>query len=502
MKSIANNLDFVFSIRNFGNPCLPDRQAKFAILLFVLLLFFTAIFTNCTNDRNVGKDKKTGYDNQPAETMDNLEKGKVTDTVHLFSDQEISYALFLPSRYDKGRKWPVIFFFDPHAKGSYPLIKYSDMAEKYGYILAGSNTIRNGMPMSAVEEHAVMLMADVSERVSVNGRRVYLAGFSGGARVAAYIAMKYDYISCVIGCGAGSHEIMNITRPGFSYLAFAGNEDFNFIELKKLNSALDNLPARHYLFEFTGKHEWPAEAIFETTFIWTELDAMRKQVIPVDDSLVRDCGKTFAEEIDSLEMAKDLLKTEDACRRYITFLEGFTNIEKSRIKIETMETNGKLENLKKSENELLNQESRQQEVYLQHLQNKDIRWWENESRRLISLSTDSKSPSSLSVKRLLGYLSLACYMYSANFLNKNDLATAEHFIIVYKLLDPHNPEHNYLLASVNARRGILEKVLSELKNAVKLGFDDYGRMEKDSNFVSYRQTPEFRKILSDIIKPE
>ena len=43
------------------------------------------------------------------------------------------------------KKWPIIYFFDPHGVGNLPLILYKDLAEKYGFIIAGTYNSKNGM---------------------------------------------------------------------------------------------------------------------------------------------------------------------------------------------------------------------------------------------------------------------------------------------------------------------------------------------------------------------
>jgi hypothetical protein len=55
-----------------------------------------------------------------------------------------SYALYLPSTYQPGRRWPVLFVFDPGARGANGVQHFQAAAEQFGYIVACSNNSRNG----------------------------------------------------------------------------------------------------------------------------------------------------------------------------------------------------------------------------------------------------------------------------------------------------------------------------------------------------------------------
>ena len=70
--------------------------------------------------------------------------GAILDDVKCEADPSQSYALYVPSNYTPDRAWPVIFAFDPGARGHVPVERYQAAAETYGYIVAGSNNSRNG----------------------------------------------------------------------------------------------------------------------------------------------------------------------------------------------------------------------------------------------------------------------------------------------------------------------------------------------------------------------
>src|SRR5262249_55416872 len=131
-----------------------------------------------------------------------LPTGQIIPDVKCAADASQSYALFLPSNYDAVRTWPVIFAFDPGARGRVPVERYQAAAEKYGYVVAGSNNSRNGS-WEASAAAAQAMVQDVGSRFNVDSKLVYLAGMSGGSRVALAIALGNGQMAGVIASSAG-----------------------------------------------------------------------------------------------------------------------------------------------------------------------------------------------------------------------------------------------------------------------------------------------------------
>ncbi len=116
-----------------------------SILIGSFLLFGCHGKSSTSKESNESKDfsvtpKRSGAYIKP------LKKGVVIDSVICSDDSSQIYAIYLPSKYDTSKKWPVIYFFDPHGVGNLPVILYKDLAEKYGFIIAGTYNSKNGTP--------------------------------------------------------------------------------------------------------------------------------------------------------------------------------------------------------------------------------------------------------------------------------------------------------------------------------------------------------------------
>ena len=80
---------------------------------------------------------------------------------------------------------------------------------------------------------------------AVDERRVYTAGHSGGATVAWLVARQSGQIAGVIASGQPHPDTEDGKRAAFAWFGTAGRADFNFIEVKAIDAALDKVHAAH-----------------------------------------------------------------------------------------------------------------------------------------------------------------------------------------------------------------------------------------------------------------
>src|ERR1700730_1686534 len=155
-----------------------------------------------------------------------LQPGSILPKVATLQNAEQTYALYLPSNYAPGKRWPIIYAFDPAARGRVPVELMKDSAEKYGYIVAGSNNSRNGS--GKIQSEAVRaIFQDTGARLSIDERRIYFAGFSGGARLSAELAQHCACAAGVILSGAGFQPASQKAHNSFAVFAAIGSFDFN-----------------------------------------------------------------------------------------------------------------------------------------------------------------------------------------------------------------------------------------------------------------------------------
>jgi len=203
-----------------------------------------------------------------------LPKSRIVPEVKCLADATESYALYLPSNYSPDRLWPVIFAFDPAARGSVPVERYQAAAERYGYLVLGSNRSRNG-PWAVSMRAAQAMIVDAGERFRIDERRVYTAGMSGGARVALGVALGSKGIAGVIASSAGFPDSRPRKTVDFAVFGTAGTEDFNLAEMRHMDRALTS---PHHLAVFDGGHAWLSSELAMEAVEWMEVQARGSRV--------------------------------------------------------------------------------------------------------------------------------------------------------------------------------------------------------------------------------
>ncbi len=462
---------------------------KFYSFFFLFLLQLIFISCNPKNEKKNSPALPVPITVQPKDTS--IAKGIPHPVIFCKKDSLQSYAIYLPNNYLSEKKFPVIYFFDSHSEGVLPIEKYKSLAEKYGYIIAGSNNSKNGLPWETTQKIIQFFFNDVQEKFSIDKKRIYAGGFSGGARVASSIAITNGGIAGVAACGAGFGNQNEQINGKFVFAGIAGNADFNMIELKNLERTLETSSLEHHLIIFDGKHEWCPPEIMEEVFQLFEISAMKNGLTERNDSLVQQYISRKEKEIQQYKNKKQMLELWNLYRKLSVTLYGLTDVSKYKQEIISLENSPALISELNKEIDAEKSEISKQQEYSNAFTTKNLGWWNNEIKSL-------KKRNSLPAKRLIGYLGLAAYMYSNGALNKNQFQQADNFLKIYTLLEPENSEHEYLYALLFMKTNQPGKALSYLKSAVLLGFKDKERLEKEEIFSPLRNKQGYLEIISKL----
>jgi dienelactone hydrolase len=249
--------------------------------------------------------------------------GKLERTIAAKADAKQTYALYLPSNFAASRQWPVLYLFDPGARGAEAAEHFTAAAEKLGYIVAASNVSHNG-PAEASMNALQAMSADVESRFPVDPKRRYVAGMSGGAR-AAFIAGTVcpKCFAGVLGFGAGLPTGLKLTTtPDFAYLAGVGDSDFNYSEIVGLAPMLDKVKADFRILTYEGTHDWPNENAALEALTWMNFQAIKH------GTLTKPVGFPDADWSVRLVAAKKLVSTDppQAAREFDSMLRDFQGL--------------------------------------------------------------------------------------------------------------------------------------------------------------------------------
>ncbi|HKD86526.1 MAG TPA: hypothetical protein VKB58_17390 [Terriglobales bacterium] len=223
--------------------------------------------------------------NPPGKPDRTLPTGVVIPQQASAAKPDQSYALYLPSHYSSDRPWPIVYVFDPDARGKIPVDLMKDAAEGHGYIVAASNNSRNGS-WKVETEAAQAMFEDTHARFAIDNRRLYFAGFSGGARVAAALAQQCKCAAGVLLDGAGFAGTPPSRGDMFAVFATVGTFDFNYPELSALDKKLEDEGFPHELRHFDGPHDWAPAGVMEEALAWFRLMAMKQSREARDENFI------------------------------------------------------------------------------------------------------------------------------------------------------------------------------------------------------------------------
>jgi poly(3-hydroxybutyrate) depolymerase len=249
-----------------------------------------------------------------------LPRGQIIDSVRCLTVPAQQYALYIPSNYSPARQWSAIFAFDPGARGRAGVERFQAAAEKYGYIVAGSLNSRNG-PWEPSLEAAKAMMADVVRRFSIDTKRIYTAGQSGGARVALGIALESNQIAGVFASSAGFPDEVQKSVP-FPIFGKTAVDDFNYLELKALDRVVTT-PHRVVVTE--GGHAWMSSETALEAVGWMEVQAMKSGRRARDGEML---DRIFAERVAQVNAQKDGLDAVLALESLAADFQGLKDVSK------------------------------------------------------------------------------------------------------------------------------------------------------------------------------
>jgi len=435
-----------------------------------------------------------------------LPRGAVSAKVACRGDASQSYALYLPSTYSRDRKWPILYAFDAGARGELAVQRFSDAAERYGLIVVASNNSRNG-PTEIAQNALNAMLADTRARFPLAAGQVYVAGFSGGARVAVMVgmAMKED-VAGVIGFGAGFPAGMPTVSVPFAYFSAAGTDDFNYPELRDLDRVLEDLGSPHRFEVFEGAHEWPAEAVCTRAIEWMELQAMKSGRRARDAALVE---RLYASALDEAASEERAGHAYQAFSRYAAAAKDFAGLHD----VSTCERKARQlqpsPDVKQMLADLAASVDQQQRVAMRIVRLSDAITGRNPgpaARDLLDLVADLKikadGPGSrvdrMVARRLLAGVWVQFNELTSADFERKEYASAAARLRVMAAMRPDSARAEYLLARACARAGNSQEALEALQRAVAKGFTDAAALRSEADLDSIRREATFQRILESI----
>lgn len=440
--------------------------------------------------------------------------GQLTPRVQCRQAPDQSYALYLPSGYRPEQRWPLLLAFDPAGRGRVPVERFQAAAQRYGYIVAGSNNARNG-PWEPVVAAVNALWTDIPSRFSIDPDRVYAAGFSGGARVACAVALSRQPgpVAGVVACGAGLPVQQGPPREiDFALFGTVGTRDFNYRELLALDGRAARRRLPHRLEVFDGGHEWASPELCERALAWFELLAMKAGRRARDEALLT---SWLQEEQSRAETLAGSGQTLAAVRLLEAAAADFTGL-RDVAPLERQATALRKSAAFREEQKADGRREKLEEAFHQKLVAVAVDLRESGSRlpapekivqRLKTAEMQQeleKNPDAGEKASLLRRLNLALSHFSETaqtFSRNREFPRAILCQECVIRIRPDSAPARYNLACLRALAGESDLALAALAEALDRGFADRALLAEDPDLASLRSRPEFQQLLNRLAAP-
>lgn len=161
------------------------------------------------------------------DAQQNLLPGRLTGSVVSRANPAQRYAVYLPTSFKPNTPAPVLFIMDYRGRARVAADVFRPAAEKYGWILMSSNDTSSDEAAGPSLEALKAMWTDAHDLFNVDPRRLYLAGLSGTARTATWIATEIKgTVAGVIGASAGLSPLLSPSADlPFAYFGTAGDAD-------------------------------------------------------------------------------------------------------------------------------------------------------------------------------------------------------------------------------------------------------------------------------------
>lgn len=464
----------------------------------------------------------TRFAGQAQDNLAVIPLGQVVEKVVCAQDPNQTYALYLPSNYVANRKWPILYAFDPGARGRIPVERFKDAAERFGWIVVGSNNSRNASVQSSLDAWNAMTR-DTTGRFSVDDNRAYTAGFSGGARMSLLIATQCkDCLAGVIAGGAGFPSGIEPTNTmRFALFLMAGTDDFNFAEIKSLEEGLVRANITYQIETFPGRHEWPGSSVAADAVSWMELMAMKSGRRERDPQFIESWQTVRLKQAREFEDAKKAYEAYQTYLELSSALKGLRDVAEIENKVNQLRTSREVREAIRDEQQQIRKQ-RDLEGQLaglitaterMKLQNPDTGGTngrpddvsldpEARLRALLGdLSRQMKGEQDTATRRIARRVLEGQYvgLFERGMPLLQNQKRYEEAVRVFTLATEVAPERAggfYYLAWAYSAKGDKKKSLKALQSAVDKGFSDVAGLESNKAFDPLRSDPLYQKIVS------
>jgi hypothetical protein len=447
---------------------------------------------------------------------DDFPLGTVIEKVACLKQPDQTYALYLPSTYSPRNPRPILYCFDPGARGRVPVELFKDPAEKLGYIVVGSNNSRNG-PWAPVQAAIQAVWEDTHIRFALDPRRFYTTGMSGGGGPAQALASSGAAATIICASIIEMKEDVLKDVP-YAFFGTAGLGDFNYPYLDRHTEMLLKLGKAARFETFEGGHGWPPAALAAEALMWTELQAMKTGLTPRDEAFLNAELARRNRQAQTLESAGKLWEAWTAWRYLALDFAGLRDTKEYEAKASTLNQDKRVRDRRKQLAEIAQVvqtregQLQQWRAVLERPQAGMLVRGEDRQEELVGRAQTELRQSIAQLKkqmertvwdrerimsqRVLDGFYIGNFYHARELLDGREYGPAAAVLEICLEVRPETPGVLFDLARACAGRKDKRKALSSLEKAVEAGFNDAGRLKTTAEFEFLREEERYQKLLS------
>jgi poly(3-hydroxybutyrate) depolymerase len=190
---------------------------------------------------------------------------KVVKEILTSQNKQRAYYLFVPESVKAGTPAPLIVLLHGSGRNGFSLVeKWKDLAAKEGIIVVGPDSLNPSVWSSPVDGPDSLrdLVEHIKSKHTINPRRVYLFGHSGGAVFALYMSLlESQYFAATAihaGAIAKNDPAIAFAKRKTPIAIFVGTKD-RFFPLEDVRRTRDDLNKQGFAVELTempGHDHW------------------------------------------------------------------------------------------------------------------------------------------------------------------------------------------------------------------------------------------------------
>ena len=439
-----------------------------------------------------------------------LKKGAIMQSIAVNDTVAENFALYLPTKFEASKAWPVIFVYDMQGRGDMVLRMFLGAAEKNNYILAASNNVNDSLSLTQNVLISKRMFNTVFTLFNIQKDRIYTAGFDGGARIASVIPTFMNQIAGVISCGStvGNKEILSNKNP-FHFVGIVGTEDFNYPEMVNMEKLFNLMKFPNQTLIFEGGHKWPSQQLISRAIELFDLSAMTKKVIPVDTSFVKKSYDRRLMEVNELVSNNRAVQAYNELGEVMEVYRHFKNVDSLKASRKVLKRGTAYKTQKRSQNTWLFKESLIKDDYDYYLEEdiltynyNNLGWWNYQMGELKKYKNSKNIYQRQMGVRLEGYLNalIADNMDIIALDNPID-EEALNFLWMLKTITSPDDFSNYLnVISWNAKVEDYGTALYYLEELLKKGYTNTDELYALENTALFRITPAFNALVAKYLK--